>query len=235
MARLIWISDDKKRDAQVEMATAPKPPRPRTVAVDGRAVRSELLVKATEGHTLEALQARHPTGLELARALAVGDPEIDLDNAGRRVGEVDRVWMTRSGRVLYSARFLQVVLDASGAEKSRQEFIDVEATVSEESPLPWSGRLFPIADVVHKFALVRKLQLRHVNGLTFDFLYGLAKTLQDAGKMALIGAGGKGVGPLIFQTNGSPYRGFLGGRVEADAYRLVLHLSNLELKGVPRE
>jgi hypothetical protein len=137
------------------------------------------------------------------------------------------------GQVLYAARALQVVTAPDGTEKSRGEFVDVEATVGEElPPIVWTGRLMPARDVVRRFVFVRKAQLRHVNGLTFDFLYEMAKSLHDEQKMLLVGAGPKGQAPLIFQTNGSPFRGFLEGRVEGDAYRLVLHLSNLELKRV---
>ena len=49
----------------------------------------------------------------------------------------------------------------------------------------------------------------------------------------LVGAGPKSNQPLIFQRNGSAYRGFLEGRTQGDKYCLLLHLSNLELKGVP--
>ena len=42
--------------------------------------------------------------------------------------------------------------------------------------------------------------------------------------------GSKGRDPLIFQENGSPYRGFLEGRVDGQKYKLLLHLSNLELR-----
>jgi len=45
-----------------------------------------------------------------------------------------------------------------------------------------------------------------------------------------VGSGEKGANPLIFQRNGSPYRGFLEGRIVGDGFLLVLHLSNLELK-----
>ena len=38
--------------------------------------------------------------------------------------------------------------------------------------------------------------------------------------------------PLIFQTNGSPYRGFLDGRINKNQYQLILRLSNMELKKV---
>ena len=230
MGRTIWISDDKKRDAHVGMDSPPKKDKVNFVSPDGRPVKSERLIRATEGHTYEALKKKFPDGEPLAKALADGDPEIDLQNVGRRVGDADRVWIDPDGTLVYSARVLQVVYDPTGAEKSKTDFVEVNATVTEESPLPWSGRLMPIDEVVRKFALTRAMQLRHVNGLTFDFLFGMAKTLQDQRKMVLVGSGPKGTSPLIFQTNGTPYRGFLEGRVKDDGYLLVLHLSNLELK-----
>lgn len=125
-----------------------------------------------------------------------------------------------------------VKLDPKGEEIDRDDFVDVEATVNPEEALPWTGKLFDIKDVVRKFVLVRKLRVRHVNGLTFDFLYEMAKSLADSKKMMLVGSGKRGAAPLIFQTNGSPYRGFLEGRIDGDKYLLVLHLSNLELKRV---
>ena len=233
MARTIWISDDKKRDAQVALDAAPRAAEVRYLSPTGRPVKSERLIRATETHALDALQKQFGEGEALSRALVEGDPEIDLQQVGRRVGDADRVWLDPDGKLVYSARVLQLVYDPSGAEKERKDFADVEATVSEESPLPWSGRLFPIEEVVRKFALVRAMQLRHVNGLTFDFLYGIAKALHEAKKMALVGSGAKGASPLIFGTNGTPYRGFLGGRVDGEKYLLVLHLSNLELKVGP--
>jgi hypothetical protein len=93
----------------------------------------------------------------------------------------------------------------------------------------------PIEDAVRRFAFVRKLQLRHVNGLTFDFLYEIAKTLEESGKLMFVGAGKKGAQPLIFQTNGTPFRGFLEGRVKDESYKLVLHLSNLEIKRATKD
>ena len=138
--------------------------------------------------------------------------------------------------MLYVARILKVVYDASGEELSRDDFVDVEATVGDElPPIPWSGRLMPIDTVIRRFAFVRKLQLRHVNGLTFDFLYEMAKTLEEAGKVMHVRAGQKGRDPLIFQTNGTPFHGFLEGRTDGDGYKLVLHLSNLEIKRVTAE
>ncbi|MGC4114565.1 MAG: hypothetical protein QM765_08130 [Myxococcales bacterium] len=230
MARTIWISDDKKRDAQVGLEAPPKATRVRYVTQDDHAVKSERLIRSTEHHTYDALKAKIGDGEVLAKALAEGDPEVDLHNVGRRVGDADRVYVDADGKLVYSARTLLVVYDQAGAEKSRADFVDVEANVTEEAPLPWSGRLMPIDEVVRKYVLARALQLRHVNGLTFDFLFGIAKALHEQKKLLLVGSGQKGIAPLIMQRNGTPYRGFLEGRVDGEKYLLVLHLSNLELK-----
>ena len=74
------------------------------------------------------------------------------------------------------------------------------------------------------------MQLSHINGLTYDFLYGMARDLENKNSLMLVGAGPKNNQPLILRRGGSPYRGFLEGRTEGDKYCLILHLSNMELK-----
>lgn len=236
MPRLISIADAKKRDAQIELVSPERPERVRWMRQgNGAPLALERLIKSTEKTSYEALVALFAGDLDaVGKALIEGDPEIDLEQVGRRLGNATRVWVGPEGNVLYAARVLQVVTAIDGAERSRAEFVDVEATVGEEQPpLLWSGRLLPVDQVVRRFALVRKVQLRHVNGLTFDFLYEIAQQLDRENKLLVVGAGPKAQLPLIFQTNGSPFRGFLEGRVQGETYRLVLHLSNLEIKRVP--
>lgn len=231
MPRFLSIFDNRRRDARVEVDGPARPPRRSFVAVDGRPVRSARLVKVTEGHDLAALQRQWPDPEALARALVAGDPELDLEKVGQRVGTTNQVWVSGDGRILYTAHALRVVTDPAGTEVSREEFVDVEATVQEDVALPWSGRLLPAEEVVRRYALVQKLQLRHINGLTFDFLHEIARTLQESGKLLRVQAP-KG-GALVFQRNGTGYFGFLEGRVEGEGFKLVLHLSNLELKALP--
>lgn len=233
MPRLISIMDAKKRDAQVEVGSPARAERMHYVDPNGNPVRHVRLVKGTEKTTYEALLARYGSPSDVSQALVEADPEIDLAQVGRRLRFTSRVYLDPAGNVLYVARVLKVVYDPSGQEISREDFIDVEATVGEGLPaLPWSGRLMPIDDVIRRFAFVRKLQLRHVNGLTFDFLYEMAQALEESGKVMHVRAGAKGKDPLIFQTNGTPFHGFLEGRVKGDGYKLVLHLSNFEIKRV---
>ncbi len=234
MSRLISIADAKMRDAQVELVS---PNRKSAIRFrhreSGLSLKLERLIKTTDKSAFETLSASFKEPGELAKALIESDPEIDIEQVGRRLEHATRVWVDPKGNVLYTARALQVVTGPDGTEKSRTEFVDVEATVGEElPPLLWSGRLMATDHVVRRFAFVRKVQLRHTNGLTFDFLYEMASHLEREGKLLMVGAGAKSQLPLVFQTNGAPFRGFLEGRVDGERYRLVLHLSNLELRGV---
>ncbi len=68
------------------------------------------------------------------------------------------------------------------------------------------------------------------SGLTYDFLYAMAKDLQDRNALMLLGAGPKSNQPLILRRGSTPYRGFLEGKVADDKYCLTLHFSNMELK-----
>lgn len=237
--RQIRIADEKKRDAHVNIESPKRKERFGYVNAHNQPVHSDRLIKTTDEQTYDALLKKFGEDNSLALALVNGDPEIPFDKAGRRVGWSDRVWIRQDGSVLYCARNLMVRYNAEGEEIERTDFVDVEATVTAEgNPIPWTGRLFSPDEVVRKFAIGRQVRLRHVNGLTYDFLYQMAKTLHDQDKLMLVRAqvdsddGKKKPAPLIFQTNGSPYNGFLEGRVDGDSYLLRLHLSNLELKKV---
>jgi hypothetical protein len=48
--------------------------------------------------------------------------------------------------------------------------------------------------------------------------------------MALVGAGPKGAAPLVVRDRGNPYRAFLYGEADGEQYRLLLLLSDQEMK-----
>ena len=92
--------------------------------------------------------------------------------------------------------------------------------------------MFPKSKIFNKFVFLRKYQIVHDSGLKYDFLYDIAKKLQEKNAMMLIGSG-KGTGPAIMQDGGKPFRIFLEGRVKGEEYLLLMHISNLELKPIP--
>ena len=168
-------------------------------------------------------------GDDYAQALIDGDPKIDVEVVGRELGPTDNVFLDNEERFYAPRRLLRSCLTPMAVRKhvgNRK----MPANVNEALPIRWSKMTLKRGDLSRRFAFRRTLQLHHVDGLTYDFLYGMAKALNDAGEAVYVGGGESGKEPLVFQDNGAPYRGFLEGRVDGQKYQLLLHLSSLELK-----
>ena len=232
--RYIRLTDNKKRDARVQYISPRKRKAGSYRSSKGEEIKSYRFINDTDSYNPQNLLALHEDMEALAEQLIKDDPEIDLEKAGRMIDYASQVWIAEDGKVLYSAKMIEIVYTPEGDVKTTEDFEDQEPTVMEDIALPWTGKLLPISAVLNKFVLLRKLQICHLDGLTFDFLYGMAKDLQEEKSMLFLGGGPTGKEPLIFQRNGTPLRGFLEGRVKDGSYLLVLHLSNLELKQVPQ-
>ncbi|HMF12335.1 MAG TPA: hypothetical protein VKE94_08515 [Gemmataceae bacterium] len=115
-----------------------------------------------------------------------------------------------------------------GTEKARRPAAILSANV--HAPLVWTGKLIPRREAIRKFVFGGTRQLWHVNGLTYDFLFAIARELEQKDSLLLVGAGPKGTQPLVFRRGALPYRSFLEGHTRGQEYLLLLHLSNLELK-----
>jgi hypothetical protein len=125
---------------------------------------------------------------------------------------------------------VEVITDPDGTERERREPTNQPSNVTAELPVVWTGKTMAKREAVRRFVFTRTLALRHTNGLSFDFLHAMAKELAESGEVVLVGAGKGGKQPLVLQENGTPYRGFLEGRVDGERFALLLHLSNMELK-----
>jgi len=229
MSRWIRIRDGRGRDARVRMAPARRTPRPQVRTVGGRVVESVRFIKTPMPKTYDSLRARCADDAELAELLVEADPKTDLEAAGRRAGPTDRVLLDPDGRVLYAASEVEVVYGRDGRELDRRSPTDTPANVDGDLPLVWTGHKLSRSESARRFAFTRNVQLRHVDGLTYDFLFAMARELHEADALVLIGAGPQGRAPILLERNGLPYRGFLEGRVDGDRYLLVLHLTHLEL------
>jgi hypothetical protein len=128
---------------------------------------------------------------------------------------------------------VEVVYTPEGQEKERRSRVYRTANVDTTAPLKIARRM-PTAECLSRFVFRAMQQLVHTDGLTFDFLFGLAKSLQENKSMALLGAGPKGAAPIVLRDGGTPFRAFLYGEVEGSGdnarYRLLLLLSDQELK-----
>jgi len=231
--RAIHISNERKRDAEVAFDAIIKGKTVRTVLPDGTEKDNVKILKTTVSLSGDELARQYGGDLTgLAEALLDEDPDVDMEILGRKLFRTHKLWIDEDNNIAYRINLFQVVRNPDGTERERFDLNRVPGNVNVEIPLKWTGRMFPKAEAIRKFVFTRKYQIRHINGATFDFLYNMAKELDEKKQMVLIGAGKKGNEPILLSRGGEPYRGFLEGRVEGERYALILHLTDIELKGL---
>ncbi len=226
----INISNSAGRDAVVNMETVHSPQRVRWLDDQGRQANSIRVLKSTIDRDLDALLEQQGELSNVGQALIDGDPEVDLETVGHFLQNTSRVFIDKQRKIVHKVQQFEIVRNPDGSERERRPREMTMQNVSGDIPLLWTGRLIDKERACRKFVFSTKLQLMHINGLTYDFLYAMAKQLHEKNSMMLLGGGPKSNQPLVLRRGGTPYRGFLEGRIDGDRYCLLLHLSNLELK-----
>ncbi len=229
--RAINISNARTRNAQVGLDVKAVRTGVAMVHPSGHEVRNVRMLKFTPSTAIEALAAQY--GTDLSDRLTNSDVEVDCERAGMFLYRTKKVFLDADFHVARRVSRNRVFFTPEGEEKEVRPYRTTGSNINIARPLRWTGKLIPKAKAVRMFAFTRKYQVRHINGLTFDFLHDIARELAAADSLLLLGAGEKGVGPLVMSTGGTPYRAFLEGRIDGDdRYCLILHLTNLELKSL---
>ena len=225
------ISNAERRDAEVAFENKSTRVKTTYKTAQGSATHSEKRLRSTLETEPETLLEHYADTLH--EALIAEDPEIDKEKVGLRLEGLKKVYLTEGGKVAYGVTLTEQVFNPDGTEKETRPESSTTGNIAVDGmPVRWTGKMMPKADAMRRFVFKKSYQLRHVNGLTFDFLQAMAKKLADAKAMMLVGAGAKGISPLVMQTGGTPYRAFLEGRIQGDSYALILRLTNLELKSL---
>lgn len=243
MARFIHFIDDQKRDAQVTFSSLNPKAKVRMVLPDGSAPESLRVIKGSAatsvGALCDALIGPIKEGetapelvreIELAEHLIQADPEVDMELHGKFITGSDRVFVNPQMRPVFHLSEEEYIYSATRELKEQRTPKAMLSNISESDMVRWSGKMLPKKAIVSKVLLTKKYQVKHVNGLTFSFLYDLAKQLDENKALMPVGTGEKGNQPLVMSDGGKPYRAFLEGRIQGDAYCLILHLTDQELK-----
>jgi len=230
--KAIHIANVQKRDAEVGFDLSVVPSAIRYALPDGQTHKNIKVLKQTINLTDDALLNEYADLQTLAREIIKADPEVDMEIIGKKLGSTRKLYLTGDNRIAYRVNMVQVVKNPDGSEKERKDLTKLPANANVETPIQWSGKKIPKATAVKKFVFTRKYQIKHVSGLTYDFLFNMAKDLHESQSLMLVGAGAKGNDPIRMTAGGEPYRGFLEGRVDGDKYCLILHLTNMELKSI---
>lgn len=227
--KLINLINSKGRDAHIEYFNPSSKTQALFVTANGQSTASQRILKSTI--SAQDLIQKAGEVSSVAQMLIDHDHEVDLESIGRYANESTRVFVNEENKFVFNIHQKEEVYNPQGQLLEERKPKYLLATVTEDSPLRGTKYL-PKSEIYNKFVFARKYQLKHVNSLTYDFLFEIAKDLHDKQSFLLLGSGLKGTGPLVFENGGRPYRAFLEGRVSGDKYLLLLHLSNLELKAL---
>ena len=234
MSRQINLADNKGRNAEVIFKSFTKKPLVKTVTPKGEATQTVRVLKSVAENSYEHLLKLNGGDEALAQSLITADPEFDVSMTGLFVEETSKVYIDEDFKPVFRVQKTEAVYLPDGSLKEERTPKETIANILAEYPIKPAGKLLPKKEVYNRFVFSKKYQLTHVNGLTFDFLYEMAKDLQDKDAMMMLAGGVKGNEPLVFQDGGKTYRAFLEGRVKDKSYILLIHLSNLELKGISK-
>ena len=226
----INLRDARNRDAMVSAESVAEYAKVNYVDKDGAPAKSRKVLKAVGEMSFDKLATQAGDPDKLADVLVGGDSDIDVERIGMFLSETSRVFVNAKDEIVYQVEQVEIVRGPTGDEKERRPRRRVEPNIDGDIPISWTGRKVAKDEALRKFVFSSKLQIMHVNGLTYDFLYGMANELADTKSLMLLGAGKSGKEPLIFRRGQTAYRGFLEGRIDGDKYILILHLSKMELK-----
>jgi hypothetical protein len=234
MSRQINLADNKGRNAEVIFKSFTKKPLVKIVTPKGEATQTVRVLKSVAENSYEHLLKLNGGDEAVAQSLITADPEFDVSMTGLFVEETSKVYIDADLKPVFRVQKTEAVYLPDGSLKEERTPKETIANILAEYPIKPAGKLLPKKEVYNRFVFSKKYQLTHVNGLTFDFLYEMAKDLQDKDAMMMLAGGVKGNEPLVFQDGGKTYRAFLEGRVKDKSYILLIHLSNLELKGISK-
>ena len=233
--RQLNVTNDKKRDALVGLDNVPPKPNIRYVLSGGESCKSIKVLKGTMDTSIDALKSKYEDMVALGEDIIMSDPDVDFELFGKKLPATRKLYLDSEDQIVYHIQPREILKNPDGTVKEERDAEKREPNVTNDIPLRWTGKLFPKKDTIKKFVFSRKYQLKHVNGLTYDFLYDMAKQLSESNSFMYVGGGAKGVDPIVLTTGGEPQRGFLEGRIDGDKYCLILHLTNLELKSITNE
>jgi hypothetical protein len=233
--RGINLSNANKRDATVSIETRISEKKVTFVLKDGSVKKTTKILKTVKSNELSELVRKYGSLDNLSSVMQSEDPEIDIEKTGMILSDIRSVYADDANNIVYQVRFEEVIKNPDNSVKEQKPYVETVSNTASDIPLTWTGKMIPKLQAVRSFVFSRKYQISHVNGLTYDFLFDIARNLHEQNSLVLIGGGKKGNEPLVFQNGGTPYRAFLEGRVKDNRYILILHLSNLEIKEITRE
>ena len=184
----IHIENSKKRDASVRFVSLIRENDPK-LAYKGKSIKNSRLLISSDETSEDSLINKHKS--KLAESILKEDVDVDIEYAGKFIGDIDRILFNSKNEILYSPpKIKEVLFNKEGKEVKKQDPKEIVPNVRDDTPpLKWTGKFFKREEILKKFVINKSIQLRHTDGLTFEFLYDMAKILNDKKSLMFLGGG----------------------------------------------
>ena len=235
MIRYLKIEDSNKIDAEITFKSIRRGNEIHMALETGEKPVNKRIIKLSKETSVDFLIGKeHPSDddySEFSDRLIKKDDEIDFKLFGKFIDKVDKIYTNKNLDPVYNVNISEQILDTKGELVEEKDKVFSKSNINGESIVKWTGKYIPKKKLYNKVVLSSKYQIKHINGLTFDFLFKIAKDLHEKDSFMMLG-GGKGNEPLVLNDGGRPYRAFLEGKIKDQSYVLIIHLSNQEYKSI---
>ena len=161
------------------------------------------------------------------------DEEIDPELLGKRLTRTTRVAVDKEYQPVYNYKLYDVIILPDGEIRERPH-VNTIGNINKPTPVMITEELVDPKELALNYVFRLSYQIVHNSGVTYSFLYDLAKRLDSSGKLARVIAFNpetKKPEPLILVDGGRKFpRAFLQGKIKGASYSLTIHLSDQELK-----
>jgi hypothetical protein len=170
------------------------------------------------------------------------DEELDLEIAGKTIKTTSTLLVNSKNNLCYNFTEYEIKKNREGKiipcetcgeifcehriKKQAKSNVDLD-----KQPVRWiSTKMIDKLEAIKTWSFSDSYQIRHVDGLTYQLLYDMAKSLHDLNKVVLMAPiENKKPQRIVLKKGGRPFYGWLEGRIEGDKYALILHRTTLKL------
>lgn len=174
---------------------------------------------------------------DLAKKLKDDDIDVDMNITGRYIKSTSRISVKNNYDPVYNFKSFDVITRPDGKKQERPHERS-SGNIHGTLPVKITEELYEPKELLLGYVFRKSYFITHYDGASYKFLFDIAKKLFLSGKFALVEAYNsetKKKEPLVLYDGGRKFpRAFLEGRVKDDAYCLILHISDQELK-IPKK
>jgi len=170
---------------------------------------------------------------DLTEQLLKGNPEVDLETAGKILKRTNRLVVNNQLKPVYNYKEIDVWKTPSGEIKTRLHKKSIRNIIGE-FPVIASDEYISQKDFIQKYIVKQSYFMGHTDGVSYKFLFEFAKKLFEMQKMVRIYAidvETKKKMPLVIKNGGNLFpAAFIEGKIRGEEYCLTLLLVDMELK-----